>query len=90
MQAAFQKHTHSAVSKTINLPKDASVDDVRKAYILAWKLKCKGITVYRYGSKKAQVLTIGPLEKTAANKHVTVDSEFAGGCPAGVCSETTT
>jgi ribonucleoside-diphosphate reductase alpha chain len=81
MQAVFQKHTHGAVSKTINLPEDVTVDEVRKAYKLAWKLKCKGITIYRYGSKPDQVLTVGP---------VTADSEFAGGCPAGVCAETTT
>jgi len=85
MQAVFQKHTHGAVSKTINLPKDASIEDVRKAYLLAWKLKCKGITVYRYGSKAEQVLSFGDK-----NQPVTVESEFAGGCPAGVCSQTTT
>ena len=90
MQAVFQQFTDNAVSKTINLPEDATSDDVRAAYLLAYKLKCKGITIYRYGSKPDQVLSIGALEKGAEDKHVTVDSEFAGGCPAGVCAYATT
>lgn len=84
MQAAFQKYTDNAVSKTVNMPHDATIKDVENVFWLAYKLKCKGVTVYRYGSKKEQVLYIGALEK-GAPKIVKADSEYAGGCPTPYC-----
>src|SRR5438477_348831 len=64
-QAAFQRYTDNGVSKTINLPNDASEDDVAAAYRLAWDLGCLGITVFRDGCKGEQVLHVGLKDKAA-------------------------
>jgi ribonucleoside-diphosphate reductase alpha chain len=84
MQAAFQKSTDNAVSKTVNLPNESKDDAVREVYELAWKLGCKGVTVFRYGSKPEQVLYIGQI-KTKDGSFLSAQSEYAGGCPTQNC-----
>lgn len=69
MQAAFQRHVDNAVSKTINLPQSAAPEDIASMYSRAWELGLKGITVYRYGSKGQQVLTLGTGESPPEHEH---------------------
>lgn len=63
MQAAFQKYVDASVSKTINFPAEAHMKDIEEAYIMAHKLRCKGITIYRDKSREGQVLSVGKKEK---------------------------
>lgn len=88
IQAAFQKYTDNSVSKTINLPFDSTVEDVRRIYLLAHELRCKGITIYRYDTKKNQVLSFDSRigeEREDVLDFITAESEYAGGCHSGMC-----
>jgi len=87
VQAVFQEFTDNAVSKTINLSEKVSPEEIMQAFLFAHELKCKGITVYRYGSKAHQVLNLGlPREKKEGERRasLTVGPEYTGECR--VCS----
>ena len=70
MQAAFQKSTDSAVSKTVNFPREATPDDIAKVYVMAYEEGLKGITIYRDRSRESQVLTIGEATETTEGRLV--------------------
>lgn len=84
IQSSFQLYTDNSVSKTINLPASASPVDIKNIYLEAYRLRCKGITIYRYGTKKGQILEIGSLS-LPTGRFIQAHPEYSGGCLATEC-----
>jgi ribonucleoside-diphosphate reductase alpha chain len=97
MQAVWQHHVDSSISKTVNLPSDATVDDVKNAYMMAWELGCKGVTIYRDGCRMNQPLSASakttskpvvqnPCPECGTEMHMTSGCESCPSCGYGKCS----
>ncbi|PZC47010.1 MAG: ribonucleoside-diphosphate reductase alpha chain [Chloroflexi bacterium] len=78
MQAAWQKYTSNSVSKTINMPNEATTEDISEAFFLAWETGCKAVTVYRDGSKSMQVLETGPSKEQSAPVEADLERLLSG------------